>query len=147
MLPCSHAYCCAASGLDLHWHLHLSPSAVPLRSQPTIMACSNIHMHHNPMIFFMLIGMTTAPAFQCCQVGISVRAPQAMHAHLLVLLDLNVHLRGRVREGAAAVGFPEEVRLSHLQEQQCFSKLTPQVHLRDHCCSRILLMSARLWHH
>ena len=59
-------------------------------------------------------------------------ALQAMHAHLLVLLDLNVHLGGRVREGAAAVGFPEEVRFSHLQEQQCFSKAEAEVHLHDH---------------
>ena len=127
ILPWSHAYCSAASGRDLRWHLHLSPFALLLRSQPLSMACSDIHMHHISMMSFMLTVMTTAPASQCCQVGISVRAPQAMHAHLLVLLDLNIHLGGRVWEGAAAVGFPEEVRLSHLQQQQRFSKLTPRV--------------------
>ena len=56
-----------------------------------------------------------------------------MHAHLLVLLDLDVHLGGRVREGAAPVGLPEEVRLAHLQQQQRFSKLTPREYLREHC--------------
>ena len=35
-------------------------------------------------------------------------------AHLLVLLDLYIDLRGCVWEGAPAIGFPEKVCLSHL---------------------------------
>ena len=62
-----------------------------------------------------------------------------MRAHLLVLLDLDIHLRGRVREGAAAVGLPEEVRLAHLQQRQRLSEPTPKVYLRE---SRSALMPA-----
>lgn len=44
---------------------------------------------------------------------------KSRHAHLLVLLNLDVHLRGCVWEGAAAIGLPEEVGLSHLYKAIC----------------------------